>query len=1190
MAISQIIPLDKQYGVFNPSDGEVRQSAVTSKIVEAIKRNLFDARNTGAPLSKDGHEAEFLYQEFLALFCKGMIDYQIESDPQLDPTGKYDLRNYLLELYSSDHFDKHTPYLYAGNVHSMLVLAPDGKKVGDPLLINFGSEIPVIHLAGHKSPVTKVSFSSDGCYIATLDFKNKIMIWQADRGTLLEVISTAFCNDNVSHISFKSNGVLSIFYKDKDLLLVKDWIVGADNTAPVGRELKAGDIGLEEDDLVIDGASLSIKSSGLSYKHSSDIITAKYKDKSAGLVVAVSRELDILEIDYSQVRPVCTVSHNVRIRLAAEELFCLTLYSFCKQYAFDWVSWLKDRSKKEGGDFESDLDRSDRAPDSVAFHSCSIILRNCLQSRQKFVRFIKREPKAIKDQDDGAELLTLFSRFLVRRLDTLPCFRFEMDGVSDQGKRTTPINIIPSDDLGKSIESMVESLPLIFTPQPLMEPVQYQLVNKEPSLKHPKNQDGQTIELIKYRKKNNFIRRLSESIETHSSDIPEFEKQYIRGINQIQKVGWRINRKVHEAVQSLIDIAKIVSTEHRELKKLIKKELYEEVDGKRKKIKRPADFLDNDLAIQALKELASQENKAFYLPWKADYRGRVYAETPWFTPQGGDVQRALLEFSEGQKLDDNGFIALKRHGANLVKRSKILRDLKIEGRQVLTFREREQWIELHSTDIRNSAADPIKNHFWLFVADKPVQFLAFCFAYHAALNGEDVYLPVQIDGTCNGLQHISALTGDVDLAKAVNVLKNDVSNSAIDNNEERPSDIYTLLSDVSVKNFDKYKEEKRNDILNIAYKWLSENSDRKSWISRKTAKKVLMTIPYGASPESQACGVLKALESEKDNTFHKHWDSEKQALLIQLREYKESAIKDVKYINKCCGSLTDFRYLKAEDLSDNMEASPEAKGQPEVEKSIFAYYVALAIVTHLRNALSVEFPKVYDFTSMLKDVAKSCKGLPLVWFTPLGFPVCQDKFKLNRSGSSTVTFVKKNGPERFTPTRLTESVDSNGQSRALLPNLIHSLDASHLIMTVNAAADQGIEQIGTIHDCLLCPPNQAMQLAKITRDEFKALYQEREGYETPLKQWLNWIVFLNSLSTVDDKAKLETAVRVRRDKLLNEESKKLYSFIISREDRLIFADAFLQGGFKCRGGSFFDYSFNCMSLFDNRVMSEYFFS
>lgn len=65
--------------------------------------------------------------------------------------------------------------------------------------------------------------------------------------------------------------------------------------------------------------------------------------------------------------------------------------------------------------------------------------------------------------------------------------------------------------------------------------------------------------------------------------------------------------------------------------------------------------------------------------------------------------------------------------------------------------------------------------------------------------------------------------------------------------------------------------------------------------------------------------------------------------------------------------------------------------------------------------------------------------------------------------------------------RLTDTVADRGQKDALLPNLIHSLDATHLAMTFLAAAGRGVTDIGSIHDCLLCHPNDAAALGEVVR-------------------------------------------------------------------------------------------------------------
>jgi DNA-directed RNA polymerase len=63
-------------------------------------------------------------------------------------------------------------------------------------------------------------------------------------------------------------------------------------------------------------------------------------------------------------------------------------------------------------------------------------------------------------------------------------------------------------------------------------------------------------------------------------------------------------------------------------------------------------------------------------------------------------------------------------------------------------------------------------------AEKKLLFVAFCFEYKrflASLNNEkdyfETYLPIQLDATCNGYQHLSLLSLDHNLAKELNLTK-----------------------------------------------------------------------------------------------------------------------------------------------------------------------------------------------------------------------------------------------------------------------------------------------------------------------------------------------------------------------------------------------------------------------------------
>ena len=60
--------------------------------------------------------------------------------------------------------------------------------------------------------------------------------------------------------------------------------------------------------------------------------------------------------------------------------------------------------------------------------------------------------------------------------------------------------------------------------------------------------------------------------------------------------------------------------------------------------------------------------------------------------------------------------------------------------------------------------------------------------------------------------------------------------------------------------------------------------------------------------------------------------------------------------------------------------------------------------------------------------------------------------------------------------------------QAIIPNIVHSLDASHLINVINNVKNEAY--ILPIHDCFGTHPNYMSDLASIVRKEFIKLYSD----------------------------------------------------------------------------------------------------
>lgn len=158
-------------------------------------------------------------------------------------------------------------------------------------------------------------------------------------------------------------------------------------------------------------------------------------------------------------------------------------------------------------------------------------------------------------------------------------------------------------------------------------------------------------------------------------------------------------------------------------------------------------------ALATIKEAESLLGVTFYYCVKCDYRGRFYYVSDSLNPQGSDIDKALLCYAQGCERTPEVMRWVKVHTANVF------------GHDKLSFEERVQWCDDHIDEMK---VDPLA--FWK--ANDPGEKSRFC-AHTAMLQliGDGpITLPIQIDATCSGLQHLSAMAGDEDVAIATNVI------------------------------------------------------------------------------------------------------------------------------------------------------------------------------------------------------------------------------------------------------------------------------------------------------------------------------------------------------------------------------------------------------------------------------------
>jgi Autographiviridae RNA polymerase len=526
----------------------------------------------------------------------------------------------------------------------------------------------------------------------------------------------------------------------------------------------------------------------------------------------------------------------------------------------------------------------------------------------------------------------------------------------------------------------------------------------------------------------------------HSKKIQETAIPLVyNAVNHIQNTAWRINTDVFDVVHQIHrrggELAGIPAYDEEPLP--AKPEDIDTNDVARKQWRKAAAAVkerNHKRAVQALEvsKITSTaalvlNEEAIYFPYNLDFRGRVYPVSNYLSPQGSDLSRALLTFAQGKPLGVDGSAWLAIHGANCL--GEYPGGLKFSR---MTFIERVEWIQAHTREIQQVANDPFSALWWT-LAEKPLQFYAFCVEwdgftkmYEQGKGDEYVCsLPIAQDGSCNGLQHFSAMLRDPIGGKAVNLIPQD-----------RPQDIYQIIAD---KVLDSLEKKSATDA--VAALWLTSGL-----VTRKLVKRPSMTFGYG---------------------------SKKYGFANQTQEYLKG--------------LENWQEVKALFTgADGKSLVPAA-----------CKTMSVAIWDALGECVVAAFLGMAWLQQAVRRVIIS--GRPVEWTVPLtGFPVRQEYFKTKKRLVETILAGKV---FKAVIHDATDKVEIYKQSNAIAPNFIHSLDAAALMLTVNQAADEGVESFGMIHDSYATAPGDCNLLARATRQSFVKLYQNSDVIDNLYKQF-----------------------------------------------------------------------------------------
>nr|YP_009486060.1 hypothetical protein [Cantharellus appalachiensis]AWA82121.1 hypothetical protein [Cantharellus appalachiensis] len=113
-------------------------------------------------------------------------------------------------------------------------------------------------------------------------------------------------------------------------------------------------------------------------------------------------------------------------------------------------------------------------------------------------------------------------------------------------------------------------------------------------------------------------------------------------------------------------------------------------------------------------------------------------------------------------------------------------------------------------------------------------------------------------------------------------------------------------------------------------------------------------------------------------------------------------------------------------------------------------------------------------------------GVPLSWITPNGVELTQHYLKTKERKMAIRLFGVT---RKMVLKETTDKLNTCKQNQAIIPNIIHSLDASHLIGIINSSMNS-FGPIITVHDCFGTLPNNMASLIFKVKKEFILLYTD----------------------------------------------------------------------------------------------------
>jgi DNA-directed RNA polymerase len=525
-------------------------------------------------------------------------------------------------------------------------------------------------------------------------------------------------------------------------------------------------------------------------------------------------------------------------------------------------------------------------------------------------------------------------------------------------------------------------------------------------------------------------------------------------LNKLNKTGWRINNPVFETYQ------KCFNSEKNPFK------FSKEVDAQKK-----ASLIIEAEAIARIGE--KHLNETFYHLYNCDFRGRIYPNTAYLHEQSSDNSKGIILLDEPTALGDMGAYWLGVHTSNMWGNDKVSLD------------DRATWPEQNFSDIVSYAADPMINTGWM-EADKPFCFLACCFEWALIQDwcerGESIEdfpscLPIYVDGSNNGVQHLAAMSKDEEVAPLVNLVPQDL-----------PGDVYMFIAEHSIANVKRLAEGMSKEDISKFEPYFKEiialKRDCERW-------------PVGSERNKLAYAKLKEFKNHNYDMSKRLWP-----LFWNRITDRKTWRKTVKRPVMTLG-YGGTQYGMGEQIKDDTRGLSDYLRDKE---DIWAYRLGQLVYETCYAELKGPARLLNMFFTLAERMNEQVE--PITYDSPVtNFPFVH-KYRKARIARAWLKY----GEDKIrVQLQVWEdaTLDLTKQKSGAAPNIVHSLDAVHLTMVVHDAP----YTTTIVHDSFGCAAGNMDHMFDHVRKKFLELYQQE-----PLEQVMYQ---MDSLDLIPEKGNLD---------------------------------------------------------------------